>query len=833
MSIYTIRLFKATLLLCLLFPIYVNTLANEIRHNSKRKTITLTAQNGDLKLVIDYAGRCVIRELSIKNTNKLGKEYVYTGVTTGNTTVSSLQLNSIPTIRITGQQLEISNIQFGNAQLQIAETWLFDVSEAGIRWSLNRTSSDTVQAEEMAFPKWNFRDLQTWKGGILGNGGVVWCKYLGKPGDSYGVHTGAVSFWEEKSGRGLSIKPQTDPANSEMATRFSHAGSGAFSTTHFVTKEPLQQRHNLNRFVAGKETVFAPFTMEKKLSVSYEISSIDYFKTYDRGNLPGINSTAVRELLNTTARYGVVDNNIVGGNGWLTNWKCLHEPFFAQIATALNDSNYTRNLQTTLDQERDLAMLPDGRVLSRWHNEPGDEIPGTYNAQTGYYEAMWGYTIDSQTGYLINVSELFDLTADIDWLRSHKESCERALDWLIRRDENGNGLYEMMNRNIREEKCSDWLDIVWAGYENAFVNAQMYAALKKWSACELLLKDTAKALHYGQLAAILKTSFNRPVEQGGFWLEAKKQYIYWRDDDNSIHGDNLVTPVNFAAIGYGICDDSSRIKAILEQMETRNVQENLMHWPLCYESFKREEVSERNWPFPTYENGDIFPTWGYLGIRSYVKYDKTLALKYIHKLLDQYTKDGLSSQRYDRKTGLGVGSDILSGICTGITALYTDIYGIQPKWNRLVIAPNMIESLNGTAFIYQLRDTAYQLTLSENKYRVSTNWYAVESDNAFGITGTEGMARFFPGAETNNELVIQWKDKTPAGFSVRYKDGLITVTAERPGIYQFELTNLTPGMLYTKNIDDHSTTLEVTPDGKLLFQESMSTLNKLTITNKR
>src|SRR5690606_18934412 len=115
------------------------------------------------------------------------------------------------------------------------------------------------------------------------------------------------------------------------------------------------------------------------------------------------------------------------------------------------------------------------------------EIPGTYNAKTGYYEAKWGYTIDSQTGYIINTSELFALNGDKNWLRTHQESCEKALDWLIRRDSDHNGIFEMMNNNIAEEKASDWLDIVWASYENAFVNAQLYEALMLWSDCERVL----------------------------------------------------------------------------------------------------------------------------------------------------------------------------------------------------------------------------------------------------------------------------------------------------------------------------------------------------------
>src|SRR5262249_9694001 len=49
------------------------------------------------------------------------------------------------------------------------------------------------------------------------------------------------------------------------------------------------------------------------------------------------------------------------------------------------------------------------------------------------------------------------------------------------------------------------------------------------------------------------SAFNRPIAEGGFWNPERNWYVYWREADNSIHGDNLVTPVNFAAVAYGLC----------------------------------------------------------------------------------------------------------------------------------------------------------------------------------------------------------------------------------------------------------------------------------------
>lgn len=703
-----------------------------IQHDVKSRKIAIATAQKQLFLVIDYARGCKISRMMVKGKDVLSPQGAYTGFRTEED-ILSLKAAQVK-VKHTGNTIELSNILLGEAQSGATETWKFNLTGSKILWTISRAYSAGNTMEETYFPKWNFAAMDTWKGGIIDNGGMVWCKYLSRVNDTYGVHTGGVTFWEPASGNGLRIAAKAGEG-ATVASKFSHSDQNEFTFTQMVSDTAMNQRYDLSRFVSGKADVFAPFKVSKStVSLNLVLEYVDYQAIYSRGNLPGIDAVAVRELLNTTGRYGVVDNNIIGANGWVTNWKCLHEPFFAQIGMALNDPDYTSNFSATLDQERDQAMLADGRVLSRWHNAPGDEIKGTYNTKTGYYEAMWGYTIDSQTGYVINASEQFDLNGDTKWLRGHKESCEKALDWLIRRDENKNGIFEMKNNGIAEEKASDWLDIVWASYENAFVNAQMYEAMNLWAGCELVLGDLKKAAYYTEVAQRLKTAFNQPIEKGGFWSEARQQYVYWRDKDGSVHGDNLVTPVNFAAIAFGLCDDPKRVAAILDQIEKRNIQENLFHWPLCFDSFKREEVQDGNWPFPKYENGDIFPTWGYLGIRAYAGHDKSIALKYIKNLLEQYNKDGLSSQRYSRITKKGQGEDILAGISTSITALYRDIYGIRPRWNRMGLEPNMVKELDGTVFSYNLRDTVYGLKLSTGNYQMSTGKFAVSSKNGFGAS---------------------------------------------------------------------------------------------------
>lgn len=729
---------KKVLIAVVLQSLLFLCLPTHLKAKDSTKSFRIEDKQKKIACVIDYSQGCFIKELLVNGRNVLGADGVNTFIETPDGSFSSTKTLKPVALKSKKNQFQIQHIRYGTEALTIDETWSFIPKEDHILWRIERTYSSSAALEDMGFPMWNFKDLNTWKGGILDNGGMVWCKYLNGENATYGVHTPGVTYWEPELGDALRISMENADTTSYSGAAYSNKSGTIFTCRQYVADAPLKQRYNLSRSVGNLKDVFQPLSVKKGTeTVTLKLEYLDYNAAYSRGDLKGIDERAVRELLNTTARYGVVDNGIVGGNGWTTNWKCMHEPFFGQIAMTVNDPQYTANLAYSLNQERDHALTPEGRMLSRWHDVQGDEIPGTYDKETGYYEARWGYTIDSQTGYILNVSDLFAQTGNVDWIRAHKKSGEQVLDWLIRRDSNRNGIFEMKNNSHKEQPASDWTDIVWASFENAFVNAQMYAALVRWADIEELLGDKKRSTYYLSVAQKLKEAYNKPVSEGGFWYPEKKQYIYWRDNDDSIHGDNLFTPVNFAAIAYGVCDDKDRIAQILEHIEKRTTDENLFHWPLCFDSFKREEVEAGNWPFPNYENGDIFPTWGYLGVRSYAEYKPEIALKYVRQLLHQYTLDGLSSQRYSRSTQQGVGSDILSGICTSVTALYRDIYGIRPHWNYLELDPHLTNDLSGTAFDYQLRGTRYQLLLSPNDYSVRFGDFMLKSSGKTGFSSMD------------------------------------------------------------------------------------------------
>jgi len=751
----------------------VSSTRAEITFDPLARTATIRDAKHTLSLHLRLDERCLVDALAV-----LGREVVVpgTGVCTAvkfegawHTTRERI---ASPDVKQEGSSLRISNIRYGPADFPVSEEWLFTAAEDHIDWSIKRTYHASGALQDTYFPGFDFSDMKTWTGGILDTGGVAWTQFLDTPLASYGSHCGSVTFWNKDSQDCLRLTSSPAPAGGDITARFSRQPSNVFSANFWPSGTPLVPAHGLARFLADRQDVWAPAPIRADpahpLTIvnTLRLSALSYDEVTNLGKLEGIDGRAVRELLNTIARYGVIDRGISGSNGWRSSFTCTHEPWLAEFGLLLGDPNFSANYARTLDELQRVAISPQGRVLARWHSDAGDAMPGTFDKKTGYYEAQWGYMLDSQPSYVVCVAEQFDLSGDLAWLRLHRDSCRAALEYMLKRDSDHDGLLEVIPQSLKEEKGSDWIDIVWASHENALVNAEMFEALNQWSALEALMGDAAQASRFSEAAQKLKTAFNKPVAAGGFWNPERNWYVYWREPDGSIHGDNLVTPVNFAAIAYGLCDDPGRRKAILSQIEALMQKEALFHWPLCFFPFKPEEVYERQKAFPVYENGDLFLGWAELAVRSYASTDPALAMKYIHKVIERYKLDGLSFQRCLRANAEGSGDDILANNAMAIVGLYRDIYGVRPRHDRLFLDPHLTPELSGTQLLYLLRGTRYTIDLALERNRISANGTSVASAQPFGANLASDCVRCFLTQDQPAELTLTSEGHLPFALVV-------------------------------------------------------------------
>ena len=123
-------------------------------------------------------------------------------------------------------------------------------------------------------------------------------------------------------------------------------------------------------------------------------------------------------------------------------------------------------------------------------------------------------------------------------------------------------------------------------------------------------------------------------------------------------------------------------------------------------------------------------------------------------VLEKYEADGLSFQRYERKSQNGAGEDILANNCMPVVGLYRDIYGIQPRHNRLYLEPHLTPELNGTQLRYQLRSQSYVIDLNTSGSRMAVEEFAVQAAGPFGLDVRGDTARFFAGSRSVPALTV-------------------------------------------------------------------------------
>ena len=765
----------------------------------------VTIANSKLNMTLDFGKKASIIAFTINGQKVISSgNGIFTSIKTGGITYSSLHLTATPNMVKTGNIVKLNNIIYGDKAHAINENWIFTITTGAINWTIERTTKAPLNLEESATPEFDFDSIKTWEGAYQGYGGLTWFYLFNEKLCTYGVHTKSSDFWNSETNNGLNITVNVPGEN--VAMKYSRTENDRLAYTVSVSTNELLLKMdsgtNRRRFLRDRTDVWSSFnipagTSRQNLTFSY----FDVEKKFGRGKFKGIDGGKVSAVLNTIARIGVIDSLHFGGNSWATPYGpiCLHEQYIAQLGLGINDPNYLKGYQTCLDYYCSHAIQTDGRVYPRWAYTNEDAMPGKFN-KYGFYEAQWGILMDSNPDLVSNIADLYNMTGNTTWVKTHLKDCEKALDWILKRDSNNNGLVEMMTDNERKKRSSDWIDIVWASYENAFVNAKLYHALMEWGAIEQQFNRIDKADFYLDFAAKLKTTFNMSINNGGFWDEENGCYDYWIDKDKSVHGRNMVTPVNFMAIAYGICDNDTRKKIILDNIEAQMKKENLFFWPLAVYSYAPGEAKQSQYPFPSYENGDLFLSWGSIGVKAYADYNPAIALKYVKNVLEQYGKDGLAFQRYGRIKQDGLGDDILAGNSLAIVGLYQAIYGINPLYNRFYLDPHITSELAGTRLNYNFRGKRLTISLDSAGYAVTDQIFKVTAPHNFGFNSTKNTLLYFDRNSTCQSLTAQ--STTPLTINIKNWTRnnmswtqITSTNASRPVIYELHQLKSNTGYL--------------------------------------
>jgi hypothetical protein len=173
-----------------------------------------------------------------------------------------------------------------------------------------------------------------------------------------------------------------------------------------------------------------------------------------------------------------------------------------------------------------------------------------------------------------------------------------------------------------------------------------------------------------------------------------------------------------------------------------------------------------NYPYPSYENGDIFLSWAELGMRAYSEESPEVAYKYCLNVIERYKRDGLAYQRYLRGTQEGAGDDILAGNASAIVGLYTDVCGIQPRYNRLFFSPHPVSAINGTVLRYDHQGKKYTIALNGDSNSISVDGVTFASPHEFGIKGNGLQTSWYNVASDAPSMVLLRSDTSATSVRI-------------------------------------------------------------------
>ncbi len=250
--------------------------------------VTLADGQSNLVLRLNLEQGCKLDHVRVRGREVLSAvSGVYSGIKVSNQWFSTAILVSPPELKTSHQGVTVSGIRNGGNGVKVAETWDFTVEADRIEWRIKRRYLPGGRLEDSALPMWEFAEMSTWTGGMLDNGGVAWNRYLESPNATLGMHARAVTFWNKDSADALRIS--VNAGNAQNAVRFSHQPAGTELAVFSVTDDELVPKHDLRRYLAGAQDLWAPFTAgSTETTVTYTLQALDYDRAYDRGRFVGL-----------------------------------------------------------------------------------------------------------------------------------------------------------------------------------------------------------------------------------------------------------------------------------------------------------------------------------------------------------------------------------------------------------------------------------------------------------------------------------------------------------------------------------------------------------------
>lgn len=733
--------------------------SDNINNDTVNKVLTINCSN--ISLQLDYDKKCKITSLKVNNVETIDSEGIISAVevTRGTEEIATSSLKTSPSVNINGNVATISEISYSNAYITINETWTLTANDENItlnvdkayHWLNNTYDSIDMKALGLTFKRDVFDTCFREDGGVnallsptdrtkiqdMDDDGTGPIGYNNMTG--IGFYGGNVDLLSNPNSFVLSVNITSDRKiaseylladSTNHAMRLEHKLSiDDFShTLHNPDKSLCFHVFNINAENEDDKHAYDPvFISDSQIdSCTYTFSASNNLeKYYDVGYFPsssGIDEEKLARFMIELGRTSIVDLKGPAGS-----WNTLL-PEFAGLMESQLAPDPLLAMQYTKENEIVLEALKALVEVGLSVQETNGHIRGCAGGQAYEYPDV----SEPCAGIPMSAAAYINAKNDRTWANSPaiKNGIRKSLDYLLLTDSDGNGLVEntyKINNGVPQQA---WLDSLFQGGEDAYINALTYEALIQWADIEAnIINDTDKANYYLEKAALLKETYNKDLINGGLWSNRYKSFIGWRNMDGSVKCDTKYLWVDAAAIKYGVAT-KDRANEILfgsfdgyRDLDDWMIKNGAKAYPLnLYPNDSTEELSQFVDEFPDWENGDVFPHLTGEMMGAYARMGSTLANKYMRNLLELFFTQGdplwvKDVYTWSLETNTH-GCDYRMGVNMHSAAtLITDIFGIKPRYDCLEVNPCIDNSLYGTEINYYMRGHQFRIKYDSNMIR--------------------------------------------------------------------------------------------------------------------
>ncbi|UCE96877.1 MAG: hypothetical protein JSV51_04630 [Candidatus Bathyarchaeota archaeon] len=345
-------------------------------------------------------------------------------------------------------------------------------------------------------------------------------------------------------------------------------------------------------------------------------------------------------------------------------------------------------------------------------------IPTAFTDYVDWKQVRYTSNMDVQAWYVIMAWQFYVHTKDQQFLHDFAESLRKAVNILLRADEDGNYLI-----NAPSGYASDWADTIKRTGEPLFLNSMACWALKCMAMFELASKNFTGYNFYSDWLDNLRFELNKDIADGGLWNSSGGFYSAWRFNNGTVRtyfevDSNLLAVVSRVA-------SKNRAENVLRFIDEHQELEAKAPCRVLLGLYNQKDILVPEWnPSNTYHNGGYWLWIGGYDILGRATANQTLrSLDILKRIREAVFRNSSVYEWYDSQGFGRWGQSKCEWFSWSAGSILYSIFhgllGIEVGYNGIRIRGELPSGLGDVTVRLFFRQTNFTINIHRHGYYVS------------------------------------------------------------------------------------------------------------------